>query len=78
MSVKHNLHPMLHPLGLRNDHKDIMRLIEQQLQVIHAEAREKGYVSTNTQRSEVEDKVVTFAHITMISEGSPASIAVRG
>ena len=78
MSVKHNLHPMLHPLGLRNDHKDIMRLIEQHLHVIHAEAREKGYVSTNTEKSEEEDKVVTFARITMISEGSPASIAVRG
>ena len=69
---------MLHPLGLRNDHKDIMKLIEQQLHIIHAEAREKGYVSTNTQRSEEENKVETFARITMISEGSPASIAVRG
>lgn len=49
--------------------------IEEKLYVIHAEARETGTVTSGT-RSNKEKKLEPFARVTMVTEGSPSSIAV--
>ena len=49
--------------------------IEEKLYVIHAEARETGTVTSGT-RSNKDKKMEPFARVTMVTEGSPSSIAV--
>ena len=66
-----------HKLGLRNDHKALMKEIEKQLYSIHAEAKEKGTVAVQVQPDPSEVQPKTFACVTMVTNGSPAHNAVK-
>ena len=65
--------------GLRNDHKVVMKLIEQKLHQIHAEARENT-TDTMTSLGSAKEKGVGldqgFAKVNVVSEQSPAALAV--
>ena len=64
-------------IGLGNDHKAIMKQIEAKIHDIHAEAREKGLVSSATTQGQEQTKIIAFASVSTVSDGSPASSAVR-
>ena len=52
-----------------------MAEIQEKLYDIHEEARESGTVSSGSPSGK-DKKLDPFAHVTMVSEGSPASTAV--
>ena len=65
--------------GLRNDHKAVMKLIEEKLHVIHADARLRrgeGSGVTGGRRGRGNTLPMTFARVSQISDGSPSAIAV--
>ena len=64
--------------GLRNDHKALMKLMEETLHQIHAEARlRRGAESEGVARGEGERKLPkTFARVSQVTGGSPAATAV--
>lgn len=66
------------PPGLRNDHKAVMRVIEQKLHEIHSEVRrrksESGSEGEGVPRPALPG---TFARVSMVAEGSPSALAVR-
>ena len=68
-------------VGLRNDHKAVMKLIEERLHEIHWEARRRreAGVSGEGGGGREEGKVLpaTFARVSQVTEGSPSAIAVR-
>ena len=68
-------------VGLRNDHKAVMKLIEERLHEIHLEARRRreAGVSGEGGGGREEGKVLpeTFARVSQVTEGSPSAIAVR-
>ena len=63
--------------GLRNDHKAVMKMIEEKLHVIHADARlRRGEGSGVTGGRRENTLPMTFARVSQISDGSPSAIAV--
>ena len=62
-------------IGLRNDHKKIMTLIEDKLHHLHTTARETGTITSGIQRNSTTDRI-PFASITTVTIGSPAAISV--
>ena len=63
--------------GLRNDHKAVMKMIEDKLHVIHADARlRRGEGSGVTGERRGNTLPTTFARVSQISDGSPSVIAV--
>ena len=64
--------------GLRNDHKALMKTIEQQLYQLHAEARERGVVSQpDSGRQDKNQQMNTFATVVSVVDRSPAADSVR-
>lgn len=66
--------------GLRNDHKVVMKLMEERLHVIHADTRLRRESGLGEEEGEeVEEKLLppTFAQVSQVSDGSPSSLAVR-
>ena len=61
--------------GLNNDHKALMKTIEQQLYQLHAEAREKGTVSQPVQ-PEKSQQMKPFATVVSVIDRSPAADCV--
>ena len=73
------LHPSILP-GLRNDHKAVMRLIEEKLHEIHAETRRRRSESGSGETKDRErppESLRTFARVSQVTEGSPSALAVR-
>ena len=68
----------LRPPGLRNDHKAVMKLMEEKLYKIHAEARlRRGVESEGVVRGgEGRRLPETFARVSQVTENSPAATAV--
>ena len=66
------------PPGLRNDHKAVMKLIEEKLHQIHAETRlRRGAESEGVARGEERRILPTaFARVSQVTDGSPAASAV--
>jgi 26S proteasome non-ATPase regulatory subunit 9 len=63
---------------LRNDHKAVMKLIEEKLHQLHAETRlRRGAESEGVARGE-ERRILpmTFARVSQVTDGSPAASAV--
>lgn len=69
---------MTHP-GLRNDHKALMKDIEAALHEIHAEARQRrtSEEEGGGPTAKEAESAKGFAKINVVTEGSPADIAVR-
>ena len=83
--------PYVHEyVGLRNDHKTVMKLIEEKLHQLHAEAKEKKKLQSQQKgeggageaieggRAE-ESKAPPlrgFAKVNVVTDGSPAALAV--
>ena len=65
----------MHSIGLRNDHKLLMKLIEEQLHQIHAEARREG-IATQGNGRHSDKRPSVFARVNRVAHGSPASDAV--
>ena len=65
-------------LGLRNDHKAIMKIIEEKIHDLHTEARARGTVSSGRPLQEKYAEREPYARVSMVTEGSPAKIAVSG
>ena len=63
-------------VGLRNDHKKVMKLIEDKLYLLHADAREKGTVSVGGVSGGAHPMKEPFATVTMVTPGSPAALSV--
>ena len=75
-------------VGLRNDHKTVMKLIEEKLHQLHAEAKEKklqsqqksGEGAEGMEREEAEESKAPplrgFAKVNVVTDGSPAALAV--
>ena len=70
-------------LGLRNDHKTVMKLIEEKLHKLHTEAKEKKLLTqqnlgeTQIRAEEREAPPLRgFAEVNVVTDGSPASLAV--
>ena len=64
-------------IGLTNDHKTLMKTIEQQLYQLHAEAREKGMVSQpDTNQREKTQQINPFATVVSVIDSSPAADCV--
>jgi 26S proteasome non-ATPase regulatory subunit 9 len=57
---------------LGNDHKALMKQIEAQLYSIHAEAKDNGTTRIPIIGDTSTDPPRAFAHITMVTEGSPS------
>ena len=53
-----------------------MKLIEDKLHELHADARDRGVVTGGATRE--RDQIKAFARVSLVSERSPASAAVRG
>ena len=65
------------PPGLRNDHKAVMKLIEEKLHQLHAETRlRRGAESEGVARGEERILPTTFARVSQVTDGSPAASAV--
>ena len=70
--------------GLRNDHKTVMKLIEEKLHQLHAEAKEKklltqqksGSTSAAEGGGESAPPLRGFATVNVVTDGSPAALAV--
>ena len=63
--------------GLRNDHKAVMKMIEDKLHVIHADARLRRGEGSGVTGGRRETTLPTaFARVSQISDGSPSAIAV--
>ena len=79
-------------VGLRNDHKTVMKLIEEKLHQLHAEAKEKKLLSqqksgeggagageTGEGGGAEKSKALPlrgFAKVNVVTDGSPAALAV--
>ena len=66
-------------IGLRNDHKTVMKLIEEKVHQLHAEAKEKKLLSQHkpeAKSSESKPPLKGFAKVNLVSDGSPAAMAV--
>ncbi|XP_066270122.1 26S proteasome non-ATPase regulatory subunit 9-like [Branchiostoma lanceolatum] len=68
-TARHNI------ICLQNDHKAIMREIEEGLHHLHAQAREKGQGEKMDVRPENTDKLEPFARVDNVAAGGPASTA---
>eukprot|EP00058_Branchiostoma_floridae_P005857 XP_002591345.1 hypothetical protein BRAFLDRAFT_114341 [Branchiostoma floridae] len=68
-TARHNI------ICLQNDHKAIMREIEEGLHNLHAQAREKGQGEKMDVRPENTDKPKPFARVDSVAAGGPASMA---
>ncbi|XP_043924547.1 26S proteasome non-ATPase regulatory subunit 9 [Protopterus annectens] len=72
-TARHNI------ICLQNDHKDIMKQIEEALHQLHAQERErraKGEVEAAADRMETEQSIEQpFAKVDTVTPGSPASIS---
>ena len=68
--------------GLRNDHKEVMKLVEEKLHELHAKARESGggvnigSSSSSSSSSPPGGEVKGFATVNQVSDSSPAAHAV--
>lgn len=71
--------------GLRNDHKTVMKLIEEKLHQLHAEAKEKklltqqkfkGSAHQTEKGRESKPPLKGFARVNVVTDGSPAALAV--
>ena len=75
-------------IGLHNDHKTVMKLIEEKLHQLHAEAKEKKKLQSQQKLEEggevggggaEESKAPPlrgFAKVNVVTDGSPAALAV--
>lgn len=68
------------PAGLRNDHKVVMKLMEERLHKIHADTRLRKGAGLGGEGGGEEGKTAlppTFARVSQVTEGSPSALAVR-
>ena len=81
VSLHTHARTLAHTQGLRNDHKAVMRVIEERLHKIHADTRlqrEAGLGGPGGGREGERALPTTFARVTQVTEGSPSATAVRG
>ena len=65
----------MHSIGLKNDNKLLMKLIEQQLHQIHAETWTEGTATQGNGRHS-DKRPSIFSRVNHVAHGSPASDAV--
>lgn len=63
----------MHSIGLKNDHKLLMKHIEQQLHQIHTEAPEREGIATNGDGRHSDKRPRIFAQVNHVAHGSSAS-----
>jgi 26S proteasome non-ATPase regulatory subunit 9 len=61
--------------GLQNDHKALMHEIEEGLHQVHAASKNSHEESMETEPADLT-RLVPFASVDLVDEGSPAHVAV--
>lgn len=73
---------MVSPTGLQNDHKAVMKQVEEALHKLHAREKEKHArdeaEALAEARSQNQSLPQAFAKVNAVTPGSPASVSVRG
>lgn len=73
---------MVSPIGLQNDHKALMKEVEEALHMLHAREKEKHAKDEAEAMAEAmrqnQSLPQAFAKVNAVTPGSPASVSVRG